>query len=330
MNQTDSPRFDDRCFLTLGGTETYLHFLQGFALEDMCGFRVLENDLHYERMEEAYLFPIADAALRHGHGLVVDALVWRASSDHVVAAGYTAGDVARLNRLGVERARASIAAWRRARSAPESSVPVVIAGDLGPRGDAYRAGALGAEAARAYHRPQLEALSEAGIDLITAMTFTHAAEAVGVVRAAYDVGLDVVISPTVETDGRLPDGASLGDFIGEVDDATGGAAAFFMVNCAHPTHLLPTLDDAERSGAEWLSRLRGFRGNASQKSHAELDESPELDRGDPRGFAGQVAAMQRRFNLAVIGGCCGTDVEHLVHLAERAALASTAPASKAG
>ena len=82
---------------------------------------------------------------------------------------------------------------------------------------------------------------------------------------------------TVETDGRLPSGQALGEAIEQVDGATGEAAAYFMVNCAHPTHFDGVLAD----GGAWRERIRGIRANASRMSHAELDEAEALDDGDP-------------------------------------------------
>jgi S-methylmethionine-dependent homocysteine/selenocysteine methylase len=85
-----------------------------------------------------------------------------------------------------------------------------------------------------------------------------------------------------------------------------------MVNCAHPTHF-----DAVLAGGEpWLQRIRGVRANASGKSHAELNESPELDIGDPAELAAQHAALKRRLpHLTVMGGCCGTDDRHVERIA---------------
>ena len=188
-----------------------------------------------------------------------------------------------------------------------------IAADLGPRGDGYRIEGAGPdpEVARAYHRPQLESLAAAGVDLACALTMTSLEESIGIVRACGDVGLPVIVSPTVETDGRLPDGRSLGDFVQSLDAATGAAPLFYMVNCAHPTHLRPALDSARAAGASWLERFRGFRANASARSHAELDESTELDRGDVSRLAQEIEAMRRDFDLWVVGGCCGTDHAHL-------------------
>ena len=202
---------------------------------------------------------------------------------------------------------------------------VLLTADVGPRGDGYKVAddQLTPQAARDYHRAQLGVLAGAGVDLVCALTMTSVAEAIGVVLAAREHGLPVIVSPTVETDGTLPDGTPLGELVRRVDDATGGAPLLYMVNCAHPTHLAPTLARARAEGAGWLGRFKGIRANSSRKSHAELDESPELDRGDPHELGREVAELQRAYGLSVVGGCCGTDAEHVAAIAR--ATAATAP-----
>ena len=179
--------------------------------------------------------------------------------------------------------------------------PVVISGCVGPSDDGYNpAELLSADAAEAYHSTQIETFAGTAADMVTAITMTYAEEAIGVTRAAQRVGLPVVISFTVETDGRLPSGETLGDAIEQVDDETGAGPAYYMINCAHPTHFEAVLDDGE----PWLERIRGLRANASTRSHAELDEATELDDGDPidlgaalRGARGQAAAAERARRL---------------------------------
>ena len=129
--------------------------------------------------------------------------------------------------------------------------------------------------AAAYHAPQIEAFAEAGADLITALHLAGVGEAVGIVRATRVVGMPVAVSFTVELDGRLPDGTPLVTAVTEVD-AEGGPD-YFMINCAHPTHVAPGLAD----DGDWRQRVRGLRVNASTRSHAELDTATELDEGDP-------------------------------------------------
>jgi S-methylmethionine-dependent homocysteine/selenocysteine methylase len=311
MTQSLSEIFDRHLFLTAGGTETYLQFLQRYPLRNFCAFELLDDDAAFAALERAYLYPIVDVALERGRGLLADALLWRASRDYVTGLGYPAADVARFNRLGVARMRHSLE-QRRAEHGGESC-PILIAADLGPRGDGYQvpADAVEASAAKDYHGPQLEAVAQADVDLVCALTMTNVNEAVGIVQAARELGLPIVVSPTLETDGRLPGGLELGQFVERVDDATAGAPAFYMVNCAHPTHLAPVLEAARQRGDAWLGRFKGFRANASSKSHAELDNSTSLDRGDPADLGRSLAALQRAHGLRVVGGCCGTDAEHI-------------------
>jgi len=124
--------------------------------------------------------------------------------------------------------------------------------------------------------------------------------------------MPVAVSFTVETDGRLPTGERLGDAIDRVDDATAGAPVYYMINCAHPTHFAGAVEE----DAAGRQRVRGLRANASAKSHAELDDSPELDEGDPVELGRQFRDLRRRFpHLAVLGGCCGTDHRHVRQIA---------------
>jgi len=89
-----------------------------------------------------------------------------------------------------------------------------------------------------------------------------------------------------------------------------------MVNCAHPTHFEAVLTD----GAPWSGRVRGLRANASRQSHAELNESPELDIGDPHELGSQYAQLKQALpHLNVMGGCCGTDHRHIEAIARACA-----------
>ena len=72
---------------------------------------------------------------------------------------------------------------------------------------------------------------------------TNPEEAIGIARAARDHGLPAAISFTLETDGRLPDGQSLSAAVERVDAETDRSVAYFMINCAHPTHFAGVLED---------------------------------------------------------------------------------------
>ena len=281
--------------------ETTLIFHAGVELPHFASFVLLDDERGQETLSEYYL-PYVDLAREHGRGIVLDTPTWRANPDWGARLGYSPAALADVNRRGVEL-------LERLRAEAADGVTLVISGCIGPRGDGYRADELmTADAAEEYHRPQVEAFAETSADLVTALTMTYAAEATGVVRAAEAAAIPAVVSFTVETDGRLPSGQPLGEAIEEVDAETGGAAAYFMLNCAHPTHFADVVEDA----GPWVDRLRGLRANASAKSHAELDEAEELDEGDPLELARSYRDLSARLrNLTVVGGCCGTDHRHV-------------------
>ena len=292
------PQVAGGSFITDGGMETTLIFHAGVDLPHFASFVLLDDDRGTEVLRDYYL-PYIEIARERGVGIVLDTPTWRANPDWGARLGYSPEALADVDRRAVallEELRA------------EQPV-VVISGCVGPRGDGYRAEDLmsAAEAER-YHAPQIGAFAETAADLVSALTLTYANEAVGIVRAADRAGMPVVVSLTVETDGRLPSGQSLGDAIEEVDERTGRAAAYFMVNCAHPTHFAREFEE----GGPWVERVRGVRANASAKSHAELDESDELDDGNPTELAEQYRDLASRLpNLTVVGGCCGTDHRHI-------------------
>jgi homocysteine S-methyltransferase len=293
------PQLEGRPFLSEGGLETDLIFHHGIDLPDFASFPLLESDGGRQLLTE-YFQHVVDLARSHGTGVVFETPTWRASTDWGVRLGYDAAALDAANRRCVD--------FFVELRAANPDVELVISGNVGPRGDGYAVGReMTADEAEQYHAPQIRTLHDAGADLISAFTVNYVAEAIGIVRAARSVGADVVISFTVETDGALPSGQSLGEAIEEVDRATGAAPAYFMVNCAHPTHFAHVFDQP----GPW-QRLRGIRANASTMSHAELDEATELDRGDETRLAdGYRAIVDRLPAISVVGGCCGTDLAHL-------------------
>jgi S-methylmethionine-dependent homocysteine/selenocysteine methylase len=288
-------------FLTDGGIETTLIFHDGLELPYFAAFHLLQDKsgrVALTRYYERHI-GIAKAA---GAGFVLESPSWRASSDWGEKLGYSRDRIAALN-------REAIRLMLELRSKHETAeTPMVVSGCVGPRGDGYDAGRLMSPAeAEAYHAHQIGAFAGTGADLVTAITMTNASEAIGVTRAAKATGMPVVISFTLETDGRLPTGQALHAAIDEVDAATDHAPAYYMINCAHPLHFQNVLEPAP-----WMKRVRGIRANASKRSHAELDAAPDLDAGDPAELGAQYAAIRNRLPwVNVLGGCCGTDHRHI-------------------
>jgi len=291
-------------FLTDGGIETTLIFHAGLDLPFFAAFHLLKDEQGAAALRQ-YFASHAAIARQYGVGFILESATWRASSDWGNKLGYSRQALDEANRK-------AIALLHELRLELETDrVPMVISGCVGPRGDGYDPGVImSPEEAEAYHAAQIGTFAATEADLVTAITMTNTNEAIGVTRAARTSGMPVVISFTVETDGKLPTGQPLPEAIQEVDAATGRAPAYYMINCAHPSHFEAVLD-----GQAWMARLRGIRANASKRSHAELDAAPDLDDGDPVELGQQYSDLRMRFSqINVLGGCCGTDHRHIEHI----------------
>jgi homocysteine S-methyltransferase len=301
------PQLGDRLFLTDGGIETTFIFQEGLELPEFAAFHLLKTSKGEAALQK-YFRTYAEIATRFGAGLVLESATWRASLDWGAKIGYGSDELAHANRHAIrllEEIRDEIGAER---------IPMVISGCVGPRGDGYVPGvAMSVDEAESYHAHQIEVFATSAADMICAATMNYVEEAIGVVRAARRAGMPVAISFTVETNGALPTGQSLRSAIEQVDAETSGYSSYFGINCAHPSHFEHVLagDDP------WLQRLGAVRANASTKSHAELNESTELDSGDPVRLAGDYGRLKKQLTrLNVMGGCCGTDHRHVERIAE--------------
>lgn len=299
------PQLDGGLFLTDAGLETDLIFNHGIEIREFAAHTLLPDSEGRAALER-YFTGFLDLARDTGAGFILDTVTWKAHSHWAADLGEDADQLRDANEDA-----AKLAAGLRAGF--EGSAPVVLNGVIGPRGDAYRPERkISAADSAAYYAEQLGWLAATPIDMVTGLTFNQASEATGLVHAAAALGLPVVISFTVETDGRLPDGQPLADAIREVDAQTGAGAAYFMVNCAHPDHFAGVLAEAD-----WARRIRGIRANASRRSHAELDEAEALDAGDPHELGQLYAQLRARLPwLNVFGACCGGDLRHVTQIAK--------------
>lgn len=122
-----------------------------------------------------------------------------------------------------------------------------------------------------------------------------------------DTGLPYVISFVVEKSGRLLDGTMLGEALEPVDERVADALPCYAVNCVHPRVLQQALD--KNPGIE--SRIVSFSGNTSARSVDELDGIEELDVEEPESFSLANKVLLETHGIRVIGGCCGTNPEHI-------------------
>ncbi|WP_323791701.1 homocysteine S-methyltransferase family protein, partial [Nocardioides sp.] len=221
-------------WVTDGGLETDLIYHRGFDLPAFAAFPLLEHEAGRAALTD-YFRGYADVAVAAGRPLLLETPTWRANPDWLRALGYDESAVTDVSQVAVRFLQELAASWA-------LDVPAVLVGGvLGPRGDGYVPGEqMEIAEATDYHLPQLTAFATAGADRATALTLTDVHEAIGVARAAHEVGLPVAIGFTVETDGRLPGGLGLGEAIDLVDAAAD--PAYFVVNCAHPDHVRPGLE----------------------------------------------------------------------------------------
>jgi S-methylmethionine-dependent homocysteine/selenocysteine methylase len=308
------PQLSGELFLTDGGIETSLIYLDGQELPMFAAFDLFKTDAG-RRAIRTYYARYCTLARAKGIGFILESPTWRANLDWAAKLGYSPAELGGINWEAIEMMLSLRYEFETASS------PMVISGCIGPRGDGYNPDRMmSAREAEDYHSFQAGLFADSGADLVTAVTMNYAEEAIGIARAAAAAGIPSVISLTVETDGRLPTGMTLEETITTIDRSTDAAPAYYMINCAHPTHF----EDKLKLGASWMSRIRGIRANASRLSHAELDQATELDAGNPAELGRQYAALRHKHGrINVLGGCCGTDVRHI----EQIALACTTVAA---
>ena len=294
-------------FITDGGLETDLIFNQGIHLPQFAAFILLRDAIGKAALSR-YFEQYVVIARQYNTGLVLESPTWRASRDWGEQLGYDSAALTKVN-------KEAIAFFQDLRAEAETAVsPIVISGCIGPRGDGYNPDSyMDIETAQQYHTAQVEAFESAGADMVSAITMTYVEEAIGIAQAAQAASIPAVISFTVETDGRLPSGQELKAAIEQVDRVTSSSPAYYMINCAHPTHFQQVI----AGGEAWSDRIYGIRANASKKSHAELDESDTLDDGNPQALGADYLALKKKLrHLTVMGGCCGTDYRHVQAICE--------------
>lgn len=304
-------------FLSEGGVETTLVYKYGRSLKEFASFTMFENKEDSELITAIHR-SFADVAASHELPIILDIETWRASSVWFDKIGTSQEQQAKIPRIALEKAQ-KLAQYISEKSNGKSSA--IIIGVIGPSSDAYIADdSLDVAGARKYHRAQILALKNAGFGLIAAFTFTTSSEGLGIALEARDAGVPCIIAFTLTISGKLPSGESLRDAITKIDSETASSVLFFGVNCTHPRHMASAIEiesSGEKEGGEWRNRIGIVRGNASLKSHEELENSAELDEGDPVEFAKEMVALREVLpSLKVIGGCCGTSSVHCEEIAK--------------
>jgi S-methylmethionine-dependent homocysteine/selenocysteine methylase len=298
----------DVLYLTEGGQETELMYKHGHELPEFAMYPLLDDARAVADLTDMYTRYL-EVAAAHGFVALMGGLDYRASPDWASKLGISADGLAEFQLRSIQFLRDVARPF-------ESQIPqILIAGVVGPRGDAYGQNrTITADEAEEYHGVQIRTLAQAGVDMVSAMTFNNIPEAVGVARAAASAGLPLSMSFMVNASGQLTTGPSLRDAVETVDEQSGDARPdFYGINCSHPVEFEPALIDGP-----WQARLRSLRPNASMAEKQALCQIGHLEAGDPALLGVQIGSVARRLpNIDILGGCCGTWDDHLRAIAEQ-------------
>jgi homocysteine S-methyltransferase len=300
-------------YLTEGGQETEILYKYGFDLPHFAMFPLLDDPRAVAELRGMY-GRYLDTAARHGFGVVVGGLDYRASPDWGALLGYSRESLAEMQLRAIDFLRDVARPY-------EGQVPALkYAGIVGPRGDAYEANrTITAEEAEEYHSEQLATLARARVDLVEAMTFNSVPEVIGLARAAARVGLPLSVSFTLDNaTSRLSTGPSLKDAVETIDAQAGDdRPTFYGINCSHPLEFMPAIEP----GA-WFDRVRVLRPNAAMMDKISLCMLGHLESGDPAQLGELMGALARQHpHIDMWGGCCGTWDTHLDEIARNVSAA---------
>jgi homocysteine S-methyltransferase len=294
-------------YLTEGGQETEILYKYGFELPQFAMFPLLDNPRAMTELRGMY-GRYLDTAARHGFGVVMGGLDYRASPDWASLLGYRGDALAGMQLRAIDFLRDVGAPF-------QGRVPALLyAGIVGPRGDAYALNrTITADEAEEYHSEQLATLARADVDLVEAMTFNSVDEVIGLARAASRFGLPLSVSFTLDhSTSRLLSGPTLKDAI-ETVDAEAGAdrPAFYGINCSHPLEFMPAIEPGS-----WFERVRVLRPNAAMMDKISLCTLGHLESGDPAQLGQLMGDLARQYpHIDMWGGCCGTWDTHLDEIA---------------
>ncbi len=297
---------DGTLYLSEGGQETEIMYKHGHDLPEFAMFPLLDRPAAVADMRAMWTRYL-DVAAAHGFVALMGGLDYRASPDWGKKLGYSVAGLEEMQLRAIDFLRDV------ARPFDGQIAGLVIAGIVGPRGDAYELNrTITEDEAEDYHSVQIATLKRAGVDLVSAMTFNNVAEAVGVARAAAKAGLPLGLHLTLDRSGRLKSGPSVRDAIAKIDAACGSARPdFYGINCSHPLEFELALEP----GA-WIGRVRSIRPNAALMEKQALCQIGHLVDGDPHELGGQLGDVARRFpHIDIWGGCCGTWDRHLDEVA---------------
>jgi len=214
----------------------------------------------------------------------------------------------------------NVAAATLARRAADAAISagraVFVAGSMGPTGEILAPnGALPIEAARDAFREQAQALAEGGADMLWIETLSSAEEIEAALLGAADAGLPVVLTVSIDTNGRTMMGLTASDVL-RIARSTGTSPVAIGTNCgvgaAEVVAAIVNYETARRGAvadtdADAVAPPLVAKANCGipQWQHGRIvyDGTPAL--------MADYATLAIDAGARIVGGCCGTTPAHV-------------------
>lgn len=250
-----------------------------------------------------------DIGQAYGLPMITTTPTWRASAERISRSGCAGAEVNQDCAQFMLDLRDAYGA---------EAHPILIGGTTGPKGDGY----LPKEApprdeAMEFHRPQINALAESGLDFLVAKTLPAFDEALGIAQCMAYTNMSFVLSFVIRPDGTLLDGTPIEEAVDRIDNETTSPPTTYFVNCVHPSVFVAGMELVTQRNPRSAARITGLDANTSAKSPEELDGLAEIDTEAPEDFGKNLWALNAKFGTVYLGGCCGSSTEHIEALARR-------------
>jgi homocysteine S-methyltransferase len=198
---------------------------------------------------------------------------------------------------------------------PDYKKNIFIGGLVGCKNDAYNAKlALEKEEAYNFHKKHISILANQNIDFLIASTLPALSESIGIAQAMSETMLPYILSFVLNKEGNLLDSNSMELVISNIDNSSFRKPDNYMLNCIYPETLNTAL--LKISTENIRDRVLGIQANTSVLSPQELEGLSYLDTEEPAIFAKKIANIKNKYNLKIIGGCCGTNEKHIDEIAK--------------
>lgn len=215
-----------------------------------------------------------------------------------------------LHKAGNRVAELNSAAARLARAqADAADRTVLVAGSMGPTGEILAPnGPVSIDEARSAFAEQAQALAEGGADILWIETISSAEEIEAAVLGAADVGLPIVYTVSIDTNGRTMMGLT--------------PAETLKISTSLNTHITAVGSNCGVGASEVVAAVcnlvtaadtLGVRPALVAKANCGIPDYVDgkiVYSGTPELMA-QYAVLSANAGASIIGGCCGTTPEHV-------------------